>query len=108
MSTVTDWLDRREPPPPEPLLSRIRDALGEGVGAPAHEAATRTVAAAERLLARLLREDCATRAAAVELLTADALVTYAFEAAAEHHSGSMDDMAMRAMQRIAALPVETS
>ena len=108
MTTVADWLDRREPPSPEPLLSRIHEALGDGVEAPAHEAAGRTVAAAERLLARLLREDCATRAAAVELLTADALVTYAFEAAAEHQSGSMDDMATRAMQRIAELRGGTS
>lgn len=103
MTSVADWLHRREPPPPEPLLLRIHEALGDGTAAPAHEAAARTVAAAERLLGRLLSEDCATRAAALELLTADALVTYAFEAAAEHQSGSIDDMAAGAMQRIAAL-----
>jgi hypothetical protein len=108
MITVADWLDRREPPPPERLLSRIHESLGDGVEAPAHEAAARTVAAAERLLARLLSEECATRATAVDLLTADALVTYAFEAAAEHQGGSMDDMAASAMQRIAALRAGTS
>lgn len=103
MTTVAGWLARREPPPPEPLLSRIHEALGVGVDAPAEEAATRTAAAAERLLARLLGEECTTRAAAIELLTADALVTYAFEAAAEYRNTGMDDMAARAMQRIAAL-----
>ena len=103
MTTVAGWLARREPPPPEPLLSRITDALGDGAGAPAREAAARTVAAAEQLLARLLADDCATRATAVELLTADALVTYAFEAAAEHDAFAMDDLAARAMQRIAAI-----
>ena len=103
MTTVAGWLARREPPPPEPLLSRIHEALGEGVDAPAHEAAALTAAAAERLLVQLLGGKCATRAAAVELLTADALVTYAFEAAAESRSADMDVMAARAMQRIAAL-----
>lgn len=103
MTTVAEWLARREPPPPEPLLSRIHEALGGGADAPAHDAAALAAAAAERLLARLLGEDCATRAAAIELLTADALVTYAFEAAAEHRIAGMDDMAARAMQRIAAL-----
>jgi len=102
MTTVAGWLARREPPPPEPLLSRIHEALGDGVDAPAHEAAALT-AAAERLLVQLLGGECATRAAAVELLTADALVTYAFEAAAESRSADMDAMAARAMQRIAAL-----
>lgn len=103
MTTVAGWLARREPPPPEPLLSRIHEALGDGVDAPAQEAAALTAAAAERLLARLLGEECATRASAIGLLTADALVTYAFEAAAEHRITGMDDMAARAMQRIAAL-----
>ena len=107
MTTVADWLDRREPPPPEPLLSRIHEALGGDIAAPAHEAGSRAVAAAERLLARLLGEDCATRAMAVELLTADALVTYAFEAAAERQDASMDDMAASAMRRIASVRVGT-
>ena len=35
------------------------------------------------MLRALLRDDCATRASALDLLAADALATYAFEAAAE-------------------------
>lgn len=103
MTTVAGWLDRREPAPPEPLLARVHEALGAGVDAPAHEAAQLTVEAAERLLARLLAADCATRASAVELLTADALVTYAFEAAAEHPDTDIDGIAAHAMRRVAAL-----
>ena len=65
-----------------------------------------SAAAGVRLLARLLSEGCGDRAAASQLLAADALVTYAFEAAAEDDSlaaTGIDARAAEAMQRVAIL-----
>lgn len=74
------WLAGRTPAPPAALRARLDEALGsvdDAAGVPA--------ALAEAALARLhdalaLGDE---RAAAFELLAADALLTYAFEAAAE-------------------------
>ena len=100
--SVADWLDARNPAPPAALARRLRVALG-GALADARPTDDRLFAAAEMLLARLLREGCAARAAAEDLLTADALVTYAFEAAAEHQPSRLEERAADAMRRISAL-----
>ena len=60
------------------------------------------LAAGERLVAELLRNDSTSRESALDLLTADALVTYAFEAAGEDAS-SIDAHAALAMRRISAI-----
>ena len=57
---------------------------------------------AERLVGGLLAGDCTSRDCALDLLTADALVTYAFEAA-EQSPGDLVPRAAAAMRRIAAL-----
>lgn len=62
------------------------------------------LAAGARLLETVLREDEACRDYALDLLAADALVTYAFEAASEDAS-SLSERAARAMTHIAALGV---
>jgi hypothetical protein len=65
-----------------------------------------SAAAGEQLLARLLADGCGDRTAASQLLTADALVTYAFEAAAEDAAQSaraIDARAAEAMRRVAML-----
>ena len=102
MTTVGEWLASREPSPPPALRERVLAALGDGAWADRRETAPRCLAAGEALLATLLRDDRSTRTCALDLLAADALVTYAFEAAAE----SPADLAARAsaaMGRIAAL-----
>lgn len=74
------WLRARTPAPPEPLLTRMGSALretGPGLPLPAALAA----AALPRLQAAIALGDA--RAAAYDLLAADALLSYAFEAAAE-------------------------
>ena len=101
---LSAWLDTRDPAAPIPLAERIADALGSAT-ASRNDGGPRLLAAAEVLLARLLRDGCATRDAAHDLLTADALVTYAFEAAAESQPGTLGDSAADAMRRIAALGV---
>lgn len=96
------WLAARDPAAPPALAARVSTALGS-VPVAQHETSARLLTAAETLLARLLRDGCATRDAAHDLLTADALVTYAFEAAAEADPSSLAGSAANAMRRIAAL-----
>ena len=100
--TVSDWLRAREPQPPPALSSRLHAVLGESLGAPAEELSGIFLSAGERLVAELLRSNSTSRDSALELLTADALVTYAFEAASDMPS-TIESRAAAAMARIAAL-----
>lgn len=100
--TLRDWLHTRQPHPPAALRARLETVLADALGEPEERAADVCLAAGERLAAGLLRGDCTTRASALDLLTADALVTYAFEAA----SAKPDEitvLANAAMARIASL-----
>jgi uncharacterized membrane protein len=58
--------------------------------------------AAERVVAELLRQGRTGRESAADLLAADALVTYAFEAASEDPT-SLEQRARHAMNRLARL-----
>lgn len=106
------WLAAREPLAPEALQARIATTLGEipvtaRTGAPDEWAiAERCVDAAVGLLGELLERPEAGRDAALDLLTVDALVTYAFEAAASR-PGELDALARRAMERTATLGLES-
>lgn len=80
--TVGEWLVAREAGVPAQLAAHVREALGDSLRADASELPERCVDAAERLVATLLGAEAARREAALPLLAADALVTYAFEAAA--------------------------
>ena len=100
--TVSDWLRAREPQPPAALSARLNAVLGESLTASAGELSEIFLFAGERLVAELLRSNSTSRDSALDLLTADALVTYAFEAASETPS-LIESRAAAAMQRIAAL-----
>jgi hypothetical protein len=100
-STIA-WLEARRPPAPPALARRLRAALEEGHATHDGDVAGRCFEAGERVLASLLGRDCAMRDAAIDLLAADALVTYAFEAASDEPS-SLEARAERAMARLAAL-----
>lgn len=100
-TTAVEWLLARDPAPPASLAARLRSILGE-VGDGAEPSAEVYLRAGERLLAELLRDGCADRESALDLLAADALVTYAFEAASREPE-LLDARAQRAMTRIAAL-----
>lgn len=83
---------------------RMEAVLGDGLAQPADRVATLCIAAGERLLSDLLHNKLTSRESALDLLTADALVTYAFEAAGD----TPDDvaaLASDAMRRIAVLGV---
>jgi len=96
------WLATRVPPAPAELLARVRallDAHPEWSELPRAEA---LIAASEALLARVLAGEDKSRATALDLLAADACVTYAFEAAADDPA-SIGALAERAMHRVARL-----
>ena len=97
--TVGDWLSARTPAAPLPLAARLHAALDARLNersTRAHEAVLET---AESLLAELIALECAQRDRALDLLAVDALVTYAFEAAAE----SPDTLAERATDAMLAI-----
>ncbi|HEX6964574.1 MAG TPA: hypothetical protein VF166_02170 [Gemmatimonadaceae bacterium] len=81
--TVAEWLDSRTPPAPPRLHARLREALHPWAHADVADAPEYCLAAAEVILRHLLADESRDRARALDLLAADALVTYAFEAASD-------------------------
>jgi len=100
--TLSAWLDARRPAPPVRLRARIDAALGRALESDANDAAAACLRAGERLTRELLQENATSRDSALDLLAADALVTYAFEAASERPS-ELAAQSRAAMVRIAAL-----
>jgi hypothetical protein len=84
--TVAHWLSDRSANVPARLRRRIQEALGARVERPADQIATLCIDAAESLLSELLARETSGRDVALDLLTVDALATYAFEAASEKPS----------------------
>jgi hypothetical protein len=99
---VGDWVRSRTPAPPEAMTSRVIASLGDRAGEDAGHARELCLDSAIRLLDQLLQRNALERSTAVDLLAADALVTYAFEAAAADPD-RLDDHAAEAMVRLAAL-----
>lgn len=100
--TVGEWLARRTPEPPPALRARLASALGPAADRDRTDATDVLLATANTLVRGLLGGDATSRESALDLLAADALVTYAFEAAAESPRHLVVD-ATRAMTRLAAL-----
>ena len=105
--TLSGWLDARRPVPPPALRTRIDVALGDSLGSDADDALEACLSAGERLVESLLRNNATTRESALDLLAADALVTYAFEAGSDRPR-ELAGRARDAMTRIAALDAERS
>ena len=99
--TVREWLHDRTPAPPDRLAARIYEVLGERGGAEQHRLSPLCLETAEELLTELVARPSAGRESALDLLTVDALVTYAFEAAASAPE-SLQFTATAAMVRLAA------
>lgn len=102
--SAREWLVTSEPAAPAALRARLESVLAE-VADPAAPPADVFLAAGEALVARLLADGRTSRDAALDLLTADALLTYAFEAAASE-PGGLPGRARAAMVRMAALAAE--
>jgi hypothetical protein len=100
--TPASWLAARSPAPPAALRARIDAALGDDLQRESTDLSETCLAAAERLVRGLLDENATSRESALDLLAADALVTYAFEAASDQPDG-LTRRASTAMLRIAAL-----
>ena len=100
--TVGEWLVARAPRPPRALANRVNTVLGDALALDRAEACEACVSAAERLATGLLMQGSTSRDSALDLLTADALVTYAFEAAADQ-PGDVVSRAHDAMIRMAGL-----
>ena len=87
------WLEARQPAPPAALLGRLRDTCTNAdADLPDHLAAH-----GRTLLQRVVAPaaDGAGRSLALDLLAADAFVTYAFEAQAERDVGGLAGLADR-------------
>ena len=97
---LREWLETRTPAPPPRLLHRIVEVLGPDANSEATPRAL--VDAAERLLRELTERTTLARDAALDLLTVDALVTYAFECAAASPD-TLLDATTRAIERLGAI-----
>ena len=100
--TLGEWLDARDPAPPAALADALRAELNEVLDVPIAEAPGAFLKAGERVLQRVLKAEPQTPAVAPDLLLADALVTYAFEAVAES-AADADRLAREAMARLGAM-----
>ena len=81
--TVGEWIAARAPDVPPALDAQIRAALGSALQQDVAHAPEACVRAASSVVTDLLDARRTGREAALPLLAADALVTYAFEAAAD-------------------------
>jgi hypothetical protein len=94
---VVAWLEARRPPPPPELRARLEAAVDDAeLALPDHLARL-----GEQLLARVVQRPEGGRELALDLLAADAFVTYAFEAQAEADVGALAVLAERVGRRSA-------
>lgn len=101
--THLDWISSRQPASPPALVARVRELFAAH---PEWERETVTealVRASELLLATVLADEwAAARDGALDLLAADACITWAFEAASDD-SGTLGPRAEEAMRRLASV-----
>ena len=90
-----DWLSKQDPAPPAELVTAMRNAVKENPEPTADD----LLEAAAKLLDKVLRTDCETRASALDLLTVDALMTHSLLFATKDVN-SPDDFPERAMRRV--------
>jgi hypothetical protein len=109
--TLAEWLEGRTPKAPAALADRVRTALGPALDREVHGGRGAIHAAlldaARSLLSATPGCEAPERSAALDLLAADALVTYAFEIAAEDPE-AIDALADSAMRELGALAPEGS
>jgi hypothetical protein len=95
-----DWIAQAQPEAPERLVTRVREVLATNPKAKQSGVAEALLDAADVLLRLVLREgDELARERALDLLAADACVTWAFEAAADD-PGTLSARAQETMQRL--------
>ena len=97
-----DWVAAHAEQPPVALRARLDAILSSGGADGDVPVAPALLDAGRQLLSTILGSGSTQRDAALDLLTADALVTYAFEAAADDPS-TLDARAADAMRAISAV-----
>lgn len=100
--TLDQWLASRTPPAPPELAEHLAKHA-RAIATPADPTDT-LMDAGDSAFARVLASGGASRNAAIDLLSADAFVTYAFEAAADDPA-TLPARADEAMRRISARAV---
>ena len=103
--TVRDWLSSRTPPAPAPLLDRLYQLLGPRADASAREAHRVFLATAHEALDEILSARRFRREGALDLLAVDALMTFAYENAAEQgmSAAELTDLARHGVATVAPL-----
>lgn len=97
--TVGEWIAARAPDVPPALQAQVREALGPALQQDVAHAPEACLTAATSVVTELLAAGRTGREAALPLLAADALVTYAFEAAAD----DIDRLAVHARSAMTTL-----
>jgi hypothetical protein len=100
--TVGAWLAERTPAPPQALRERVGERLGRDADVSMERASEVCAASGARTVQALVSTDCSARHHAIDLLAADALITYAIEHAAEHSADFASEME-RLIARVAAV-----
>lgn len=104
--TVSDWLRDRQPVPPTRLAARIESAVETERGHPGDATVfDACLQSCESLLGDVAARSAPGRESALDLLAADALATYALEAAADDPT-TLEARAREAMKRLAAIAGE--
>jgi hypothetical protein len=94
-SEVLAWLDARRPAPPAALRDRLNRAVAQTT--PQAPLPLYLAELGRELLARVASRPTGGRELALDLLAADAFVTYAFEAQAEDGVGNLARLAEEAV-----------
>jgi hypothetical protein len=105
VSAHAEWLAARAADAPAELTDCVRELLGRHGEWAALPRVDAFIAASEVLLRRVLEGGAVARASALDLLAADACVTWAFECAADD-PGTIASHAERATRGIAAIAAE--
>lgn len=102
-ATVADWLSQHDPMQPTALRERLQELLAADAGRPAAQVPEVFIRVGKRLLEQIVNTDePGDRRNAADLLAVDALVTYAFQAAAELPA-ELDEKAGDTMIQLAEL-----
>ena len=102
-TSVGAWFASVEPAPPAALALRLAQLMAPYAELPVAQLPESCLRAGEKSLDGLLASGSTSRETALDLLAVDALVTYAFQAAADEPN-RIEARAARAMAGIALLP----
>ena len=90
-----EWLSSKSPQPPNALASAVHAAVEDTERVAGNKLPDEFIAASRRMLPKVFQGGCEARSGALDLLTLDALLTYAMETAAG--SGETERIALEAL-----------